>query len=281
MKNISLKNIILILGIVFFYACSPKIIQNKDSYESVEETGLADFVENIKFHQKLNIDSLLNSYNNSISTSEELIIPLDTVVESDSSRVVVIGKFINEKDIFAFDIHGTWDKQHIDFYKYDGTWQKIKSDFYQEDVLHFSFENFNTDQDTEIMFLGHPNMNGNRLRIIYKYDVDENQFVKSGSFFCDHLNLNSKDNILYFEYGGSWYTPNEKSTYKWVGNKIIPIKKVSLELKKYNYKSFKQWMLYYENPTQDKDTLELKFKKTYNEKNKILYGLWENFFENK
>lgn len=267
---------------MFFCACSPKISQNKGDYlrESVEETSFVGFIENIRFHQKLNIDSLLNSYNNNISTSEELIIPLDTVVESDSSRVVVIGKFINEKDIFAFDIHGTWDKQHIDFYKSEnGKWNRIMSDEYDCDVLHFSFENFNIDEEAEILFLGHPNMNGNRLNTIYKYDVNENQFVKSGKFFCEHLDFNSKDNLLYFEYGGSWYTPNEKSTYKWVGNKIIPIKKVSLELKKYNYKSFKQWISYYENPTLDKDTLELKFKKTY--RGKENHKLWENFFENK
>jgi hypothetical protein len=64
-----------------------------------------------------------------------------------------------------------------------------------------------------------------------------------------------------------------------VNNKIFPIKKVSLELKKYDNKSFDQWIFYYENPTQDKDTLVLKFKKTYNEKNKKLYNLWEHFFE--
>ena len=41
----------------------------------------------------------------------------------------------------------------------------------------------------------------------------------------------------------------------------------------------KEWIRYYENPTQDKDTLVLMFKKTYNEKNKRLYDLWENFFD--
>jgi hypothetical protein len=287
MKNISLRNIIPVLGIVFFYSCSPKNIQKvqfvSDSISKQEAKQEAEYVAKIlKFHNKLNVDSLLNSYNSRINIEKDLIIPLDTVVESDSSRVVVIGKFINEKDVFAFDIYGSWDKKNIDFYKLEkGKWNRIISEDYNCDVLHFSFENLNTDKDTEILFLGHPNMNGNRQHTIYKYDANENQFVKSGKFFCDHLDLNSNDNILYFEYGGSWYTPNEKSTYKWVGNKIIPIKKVSLELKKYDYKSFKQWIRYYENPTQDKDTLVLKYKKTYKEKNKKLFNLWENFFEYK
>ncbi|WP_353169494.1 hypothetical protein [Flavobacterium sp.] len=124
-------------------------------------------------------------------------------------------------------------------------------------------------------------MNGNRQHTIYKYDSKENYFEKSGEFFCDELSYDTSKSILYFEYGGSWYTPNEKFTYKWLGNKIIPIKKVSLELKKYNYMSFKQWISYYENPTQDKNTLVLKYKKTYNEKNQKLYDLWKNFFDKK
>ena len=40
-----------------------------------------------------------------------------------------------------------------------------------------------------------------------------------------------------------------------------------------------QFIEYYENPTLDKDTLVLKFKKTYNENNDKLYNLWEHFFE--
>ncbi len=135
------------------------------------------------------------------------------------------------------------------------------------------------DDDNELLIKGHHNMNDNQQNTIYKFDIKEEKFVKSGSFFCDELNIDSKNNIIYFEYGGSWYTPNEKSIFKWVNNKIFPIKKVSLKLKKYDYNSFDQWICYYENPTQDKDTLVLKFKKTYNEKNKKLYNLWEHFFE--
>lgn len=282
MKKITIKSTILIFGIIIFYACSSKNYQNKgdNPIESIEEI----ITEPNAFHIKLNIDSLLNSYKTKISDlgKDELILPLDSVIESDSSRVVVIGKFINKKDIFAIDIYGTWDKQHIYFYKYENEkWQKLKSDAFDSDILHFSFENFSADDDFEILFLGHPNMNGNRQHTIYKYDSKENYFEKSGEFFCDKLSFDTSKSIIYFEYGGSWYTPNEKSTYKWVGNKIIPIKKVSLELKKYNYKSFKQWISYYENPTQVKDTLVLKYKKTYNEKNKKLYDLWENFFDKK
>ncbi len=284
MRKIILKSIILFLGIVFFYACSPKISQNIADIpnESVEESEFIHFIEIMKFHQKLNMDSLLNSYNKSISISEELIIPLDTVVESDSSRVVVIGKFINEKDVFAFDIYGTWDKQNIDFYKLEnGKWNRIISDECDCDVLHFSFENFNDDEDAEVTFLGHPNMNGNRVQTIYKYDSEENKFIKSGSFFCSELNYDNKSSFLFYDLEGSWYTQLERSIFKWSQNKIIPLRKVVKELKKYNYKSQSTWIRYYENPTQDKDTLVLKFKKTYKEKDKKLYDLWDNFFENK
>jgi hypothetical protein len=280
MKNISLRNIIPVLGIVFFYACSSKSIPNSKGNFLATDSEVN--TEILKFHEKLNMDSLLNSYNKSVSNlNEELIIPLDTVVESDSSRVVVVGKFINEKDVFAIDIYGTWDKQYVDFYKYDGTWQKLNSNFNNEDVLLFSFENLNTDEDAEIKFFGHSNMNGNRTYTIFKFDSNNNQFVKSGSFFCGELNYDTKSNFLSYDLEGSWYTPRDRSIFRWSQNKIIPHKTVILELKKYDYKSHKQWISYYENPTQDNDTLVLKFKKTYREKNKKLYNLWENFFENK
>ncbi len=279
-KNKYIKSIILLFGIVLFYNCSARKNNNEENTkESVEEIDFVDYNENLKFHQKLNIDSLLNSYNSiDFDADEGMIIPLDTVVESDSSRVVVLGKFINNNDVFALDIYGTWQKQRIDFYKFEkGVWNILKSDSFNEDVLHFSFENFNNDNDSEILFLGHPNMNCNRLHAIFKYNSVSNEFEKSGSYFCDELNFDLVNNRMNFEYGGSWYMPNEKSKYKWVGNKIIPIKKVSLELKKYNYKSHKQWISFYENPTQDKDTLVLKFRKTYGRKGTV--ELWENFFE--
>ena len=288
MRKIILKSIIPILGIVFFCACSPKISQNvgDSPNKSLEETNFVDFIENVRFHQKLNIDSLLNSYSKTISTCEELIIPLDTLIESDSSRVVVIGKFINEKDVFALDIYGTWSRQKIDFYRFNGSWQKLKSDTYDEDVINFSFENFNNDKDSEILFLGGANMNGNRLNSIYKYDSNNNQFVKACSLFATELSYDSISNLLHYQYFGSWYMDEIQAMYKWNNNRIIPVKEVrkSLKIQKLsNVGNFNSNTLisYYENPTQDKDTLVLKFKKTYREKNKKLYNLWENFFENK
>jgi len=279
MKKIIIKSILLIFGIIIFYACSSKNYQNKgdNPRESIEEIILKPNL----FHEKLNIDSLLNSYNDEILQlkENEFINPLDSIIDSDSSRVVVIGRFINKSDVFALDIYGNWQTQNIYFYKYDEKWKRIESDDYNWDVLSFNFQNLNMDDDNELLIKGHHNMNDNQQNTIYKFDIKEEKFVKSGSFFCDELNIDSKNNIIYFEYGGSWYTPNEKSIFKWVNNKIFPIKKVSLKLKKYDYNSFDQWICYYENPTQDKDTLVLKFKKTYNEKNKKLYNLWEHFFE--
>jgi len=279
-KNKFMKSIILLFGIVLFYNCSARKKDSKGDniIESTEEI----IGEQYSLHEKLNIDSLLNSnYAKIIKLNQdELIIPLDSVMESDSSRVVVIGKFINQKDVFAFDFYGNSDACFIDFYKFNTKWEKLKSDKYDFWMLYdFRFENFNNDEDQEILFHGPPNVNGNQLNTIYKFNSKENRFVKSGNFFCNELQFDTNKNLIYFEYGGSWYTPNEKSIFKWIENKILPIKKVRIELKKYNYKSFDQWISYYENPTQDKDTLVLKFKKTYKEKNKKMYDLWENFFE--
>lgn len=291
MKNIFLKNMIPVFGIVFFCACSskniPKVQSVSDSISKQEAKQETEYVAKmLKFHNKLNVDSLLNSYNSRINIEEDLIIPLDTMMDGDSSRVVVVGKFINEKDVFALDIYGTWNKQNVDFYKYDETWKKLKSDAYDEDVINFSFENFNNDEDAEILFLGHPNMNGNRLNTIYKYDSNTNQFVKACSLFATELSYDSINNLLHYQYFGSWYMDEVQAVYKWNNIRVIPVKEVRKSLKTQklsNVGNFNSNTLirYYENPTQDKDTLVLKFKKTYREKNKKLYNLWENFFENK
>lgn len=309
MKKIILKSIIPVLGIVFFYACSKKNIPSTtnnfhrvdsvsvlivDSAAAKEEVveeqklqGKNAEIDILKFHRKLNMDSLLNSYNAEIPNLEELIYPLDSVMDADSSRVVVIGKFINEKDVFAFDVYGDSDTCFVDFYKFNNKWEKLKSDNYEFWMLYdFRFENFNEDEDTEILFLGPPNMNGNKQNTIYKFDYNENKFVKSCGFFATELTYDSKSNLLHYQYFGSWYMDEIQAIYKWSNNRIIPVKEVRKSLKSQklsNVGNFNSNTLisYSENPTQDKDTLVLKFKKTYREKNKKMYDLWENFFENK
>lgn len=283
MKKIIIKSLLLIFGIIIFYACSSKNYQNK--CDNPRESNEEIIIKPNTFHFKLNIDSLLNSYKTKISNldKDELIFPLDSVIESDSSRVVVIGKFINRKDVFALDIYGTWDKQHIYFYKYENeTWKKLQSDDYNGDILDFSFENFNIDEDAEILFLGHSNMNGNRENTIYKYDESENKFVKSIGLFTTELSFDSISNLVHYQYSGSWYMNSTQTEYKWSKCKLIPLKSVEKQYKNTSeMNNGKEWIRYYENPTLYKDTLVLKYKKTYNEKNKKLYDLWENFFDKK
>lgn len=283
MKKIIIKSILLIFGILLFYACSSKNFQNKGDKprESIEEI----ITKPNAFHLKLNIDSLLNLYKTKISNldKDELIFPLDSVIESDSSRVVVIGKFINKKDVFAIDIYGNWQTQNIYFYKFgNGVWEKLKSDDYNWDIVNFSFENFNNDEDTEILFLGHSNMNGNRENTIYKYDGSENKFVKSIGLFATELSYDPISNLVHYKYSGSWYMNSTQTEYKWSNCKLIPLKSVEKQYKNTSkMNNGKEWIRYYENPTLYKDTLVLKYKKTYNEKNKKLYDLWENFFDKK
>lgn len=283
MKKIFLKSIIPVLGIVFFYACSPKIIQNID--DDSEESDFVDFIENLRFHQNLKIDSVLNSYNNKISDwkENEVINPLDTLNE-DTGDVVFVGKFINKKDVFAINVYGDWSKQKIDFYKFDiekGNWYRIKSDNYNSDYSYVDFKNFNDDEDNEIIFFGSGNMNGNRLNTIYKYDAQENKFVKSCSLFTSELTYDSKSSLVRYDYSGSYYMDQIQAEYKWNKNKLIPIREIRkrLKIRRMTDEVFdaKEIICYYENPTHDKDTLVLKFRKKNGRKGT---ELWENFFEN-
>lgn len=274
-----MKSIILLIGIVLFYNCSARKKGSKgdNPSESIEEIIL----EPNLFHEKLNVDSLLNSYNDEILQlkENEFIYPLDSIIDSDSSRVVVIGKFINKSDVFALDIYGNWQTQNIYFYKYGDKWKRMESDDYNWDVLSFNFQNFNFDKDNEILIKGHYNMNGNQQNTIYKFDTKTNKFIKSCSLFATELSYDNNKNLVYYKYFGSWYMENIQTIYKWKNNKLISEKSVVKQYKNTSeLNNGKEWIQYYENPTQDKDTLVLKFKKTYKEKNKKLYDLWENFF---
>ncbi|WP_324068053.1 MAG: hypothetical protein RSE15_09705 [Flavobacterium sp.] len=275
-----MKSIILLIGIVLFYNCSARKKDSKGDNPSESIEGI--ILEPNLFHEKLNVDSLLNSYNDEILQlkENEFIYPLDSIIDSDSSRVIVIGKFINKSDVFALDIYGNWQTQNIYFYKYDDKWKRIESDDYNWDVLSFNFQNFNFDEDNEILIKGHYNMNGNQQNTIYKFDTKTNKFIKSCSLFATELSYDNNKNLVYYQYFGSWYMENIQTIYKWKNNKLIPEKSVVKQYKNTSeLNNGKEWIQYYENPTQDKDTLVLKFKKTYKEKNKKLYDLWENFFE--
>jgi hypothetical protein len=279
-KNKFMKSIILLIGIVLFYNCSARKKDSKGDNPSESIEGI--ILEPNLFHEKLNVDSLLNSYNDEILQlkENEFIYPLDSIIDSDSSRVIVIGKFINKSDVFALDIYGNWQTQNIYFYKYDDKWKRIESDDYNWDVLSFNFQNFNFDEDNEILIKGHYNMNGNQQNTIYKFDTKTNKFIKSCSLFATELSYDNNKNLVYYQYFGSWYMENIQTIYKWKNNKLIPEKSVVKQYKNTSeLNNGKEWIQYYENPTQDKDTLVLKFKKTYKEKNKKLYDLWENFFE--
>jgi hypothetical protein len=286
MKKIYLRNIIPLLGIVFFYACSAKSIPSttNSSSETNSEVETVDLID-----KKLNIDSLLNSYNDKISNwkDNEVVNPLDSLYE-EISDVVFIGKFINKKDVFALHViyEEDWNKQKIDFYKFDnGKWNKLISDDYNYDYSYVQFENLNDDEDVEILFFGSGNMNGNRQHTIYKYDESENKFEKLASLFVTELSYDSKTNLVHYQYFGSYYMDQIQAEYKWNNNKLIPVREIRkrLKIRKLSDDKFdaKEIIYYYENPTQEKDTLVLKFKKTYREKNIKLYDLWENFFENK
>lgn len=106
--------------------------------------------------------------------------------------------------------------------------------------------------------------------------------MKSCGLFATELSYDSISNLLRYQYFGSWYMASIQTLYKWKNNKLIPVKSIEKQFKNTSeMTNGKEWIRYYENPSQDKDTLVLKFKKTYNEKDKKLYNLWENFFENK
>ena len=185
--------------------------------------------------------------------------------------------------MFAFVCPNIYDDSQetvkIDFYKLqDKNWNYLNS-LEVSDVLYFTEVDLNNDGVKEIQSIGHNNMNGNCLNNFFSYNKLENKFVNGDGFFSSLYEFKPAKSRIEVTYEGSWYMPNTKTIYYWKNNKLIPYKEVELALKIADMKHEARYILYSENLNLDRDTLVLKFKKTYREKDKKMKTLWENFFD--
>jgi hypothetical protein len=235
--------------------------------------------------QEFNIDSILNASVIKVlecSKKDSIFYPLgNTVMEEETSRIIAVGRFIDKEKIFAVDISAP-ENATINFYCYENNkWKNIGCEKSNSDIFKVEFKDYFGDERNEIITQGHFNMNGNYTNDFYYCSKNEDTIKYVGGFFAgvvDYI-IDKENKTLKVEYEGSWYMPKRKTIYQWRNEKLIQIKEVVLKLKKADMKHDAQFIEYYENPTLDKDTLVLKFKKTYNENNDKLYNLWEHFFE--
>ena len=215
------------------------------------------------------------------SKRDSVFYPLD---DRDTSaidlRMLAVGRIIDAEKINAVCVSSP-DNPTIDFYEYNANkWVKIGSDTSERDIIRMAFKDFDGDHKNEILLEGQGNVNGNNWNSFYHYS-NANKIEYSGSFFSGQYKDTVVDHSNYIKvvYEGSWYSNQEKTLYQWINGKLIPLKSVELELKKADLKHDALWIKYYENPTRDCDTLVLKFKKTYRDRNEKMFHLWEDFFE--
>lgn len=248
-------------------------------------TATAETMPDTGFVSKVNVDKILNNYASKAAEfdkSDSLFYPVGRYMDEDTSRIIVIGKFIDHQKVYAVDISSQMNAT-VSFYCLNGKqWQKIGSHETPNDILKVAFKDYDGDGKNEIITEGHYNMNGNFCNEFYHFSVANNTVNYAGSFFAGvyDYEIGEGGKTLKVEYGGSWYMPQSKTIYGWRNEKLIPLRQVTLRLKRVDMEHEAQWIIYEENPTFDKDTLVQKFKKTYCEKNQKRYDLWENFFLN-
>lgn len=231
------------------------------------------------------VEKVLNDWGSIVDNYPEkdsVFYPLGyTTMEEDTSRLIAIGRFIDGKMLNAVDI-SVPDEGVATFYVYSkDKWEKIGQYPIQNNVYSLEFEDYDGDNRNEIRARGVSNMNGNYSNYFYSYSDKENKVNYAGSFYSGQFERQTRneERRININYEGSWYMDQEKAVYHWYKGKLLPVKQAVLSLKKADMKHHTHFILYYENPTEDKDTLVLRFKKTYRERNKKLNDLWEHFFD--
>ena len=294
MKKIILKSIILVLGIVFFYACSPKSFQSStNNFQGVDtvsvsylDSTIIEEVETVKEfdERRINIDSVLNANidfedQSTLGFFYNAISPIGEY-ELYSGQVVAFARLEKERDIFAIVCPNVYSDENakIDFYiLQDIEWKYLNStEVY--DVDYFQFVDLNNDGIIEIQTIGHPNMNGNYWNNFYSYSEAENKFIEGGGFFSSMYEFKNAKSRVEVEYGGSWYMPESKTIYYWKNHKLIPYKEVEVGLKIADMRHQARYIKYSENLNLDKDSVQLIYKKTY--RGKKTHNFFDNFFEN-
>lgn len=274
-----MKNIIIALLICLFVSCGKK--QNPSVYKELVTT---DTVPKAVSH--INVEKVLYDWKETVencSKKDSVFYPLgNTFMEEDTSRIIAIGRFIDGHKLSAIDI-SNMDNPMVTFYvNKQNRWEIMGQYQRTSDVDYVEFRDYDGDNRKEIVTIGHGNMNGNYFNEFYSYSETEDKVKFAGSIFAGvyPFEVDTKNKLLKVEYGGSWYADMEKTIYQWQDGKLVQLKQVVIGLKNADGKHHAQFIEYYENPFKDKDSLVLKYRKTFREKNKKQSDFWEHFFDN-
>lgn len=199
--------------------------------------------------------------------------------DSDAAARFVVGRFIDDKNVYAIDV--SVKDSLVSFYCLDRNmrWQQVGGLKSEDDLswIYFvEFEDLDGDGRNEVLLSTSPNMNGNRWMNIYYCSPSNSTFYYSGSISTEYK-VKKKNKTIEVDYGGSFYMDQIKTLYQWRNEMLIPLKRAVLVLdqEKVADDIYDYTFEYYENPTPDKDSLELKIEHKYEGEYE---KRWDNFF---
>jgi hypothetical protein len=197
------------------------------------------------------------------------------------ARHIIIGKLIDDSKILAAELN-TLD-EFINFYILENSeWKHIgnqKSEHFPY-VIKLIFEDLNGDSTKEIITSGFPNMNGNSWHNIFIFDNTLQLINQAGALYSsDPPKLNKLTNQIQEISVGSFHDNDQETIYKWVGNILIPSKRIEIAKDRLYYLNAKETFEYYENHTDSANGLKLVFSKPYNANDTLQNTQWEKFFE--
>ena len=123
-------------------------------------------------------------------------------------------------------------------------------------------------------------MNGNSYHKIYIFNSKLQIFNQAGMLYsCEPPKLNKLTNQIQEISVGSFHDNDQETIYKWVGNILIPSKRIELAKDRLYYINAKETFEYFENNTDSANGLKLVFSKPYNANDTLQNTQWEKFFE--
>lgn len=241
-------------------------------------------VQEVEKEIVLNIDSVLKAnVNIKIDYQDSLVyvLGIKEFYDTANGQIVAFTKLKDNDDLFAIVYPNTFDDEnqpYVLFYILKNEEWVLVSKFDSDGVISFEIVDINNDGERQIQSIGYPNMNGNYWNNFYGYSKTENKFIDGGGFFSSMYKFKPQLSRIEVEYGGSWYMPNTKTIYYWKNQKLVPFKEVEVGLKIADMKHNDYYIMYSENLTLEKDSVQLVYKKSF--RGKKLNQFYDNFFEN-
>jgi hypothetical protein len=259
-----------------FCACNNYDRQNKNVETFSNDIFMRETNDSTRSTKQI-LDKFLPSVLTFAKADTSLYYYGDSVIWGDSIfRLLIVGKFIDKKTIIATEIN--IKDTIINFYYLDNeTWKLIGNEKTNIPIFRIDFEDLNGDYKNEVIVSTCRNWNGNTWQEVY-FHSDKNKTIKyAGSFSTDYVIKKEKKQIEE-TFEASWYIDKSKTLYEWRQEKLVPIRQIILAHDQPVSENGALTFEYYENSTEDLEGLKLKFKEPYNDDNKKLQQLWDNFF---